>query len=82
MECTHTTPTAESFATAAAKEAITAGGPHPFDSDGRCLLPTEPTDGDWEWLTDQLGHTPDADERRDFSTTYSRWMRAAIIDLT
>jgi hypothetical protein len=80
-QTTKTTPTAESLATLAAKEAIKAAGLRPFDADGTCLLPTEPMAADWDWLTEELGHEPDADEQRDFRVTYSRWMRDAIDSL-
>jgi len=72
--------TAETFATFAAKEAIKAGGPDPFDSDGNCLLPEEPMDADWDALEDELMRKPTEEERRDFVATYCRWMRAAIED--
>ena len=74
--------TAETFGTFAAKEAIKAGGPTPFDADGSCLLPDGPMDADWDALEDELMRKPTDVERRDFEDTYCRWMRAAIDDLT
>lgn len=63
----------ESIATECADEAASQAG-HPFDADGKSLLPSEPLPGDHEHLTDQLGREPTDDESELFADAYAEKM--------
>ncbi len=58
-----------------ALEAIEAAGADPTDADGESLLPTEPMEGDWDYLADNIQSREPTDEER---VRFSRAFRKAM----
>lgn len=64
-----------------AARAIEEGGHTPFDDEGNCTLPLEPSLDDYAYLDDAIRRTPLPEELADFAWTYENILAQAAINL-
>lgn len=59
------------------QEAREAGGPYPYDADGKSILPTDPLPADYEHIIDVLNRKLTIDEASEFIEGWQRGFRNA-----